>query len=369
MRGCSSLRSALPQRYDGGFSIVELMVALVVGLVLMTGVVQVYVSNKQTSQMTESLSRMQENGRFTLDLLTREIRMAGFMPCRITTEVANVLNPTSGGPASSFGGAGVVGIEGSDASLPSFGTSAGDRVTDTDAFWLQGGGNRTFQVNNHQPAASSAAFFLNDVNTLEDGDVVLVCDTQQASVFQVTNTQSSNETVVHNTGGSVSPGNCVRELGYSSDPCTSPVGYTYGSDAVLVQFKSVAYYIGVSGDGSDTALYRQRLQNSGGSSSYVREELIRGVENMQLQYGLDTDADGQIEEYQDASSVSDWQEVRTVRMGLLIRSDDNVAQNADSRTYNLAGTAVGTSGAVTHPSDRRLRHAFNTTIQIRNRGL
>lgn len=61
-----------------GFSLVELMVAMVVSLLLLSGVIQVFVSSKQSYRVVDSYSRLQENGRFAVDVLSRNIRMAGY---------------------------------------------------------------------------------------------------------------------------------------------------------------------------------------------------------------------------------------------------------------------------------------------------
>jgi type IV pilus assembly protein PilW len=62
-----------------GLSLVELMVALVLGLVLMSGVIQVFLSSRQTYSTNEAVSRMQENGRFALEFISRSARLAGYV--------------------------------------------------------------------------------------------------------------------------------------------------------------------------------------------------------------------------------------------------------------------------------------------------
>lgn len=64
-----------------GLSLVELMIALVISLVLMLGVVQVFMASQAASRLSEGASRVQENARFALDFLERDIRMAGHMGC------------------------------------------------------------------------------------------------------------------------------------------------------------------------------------------------------------------------------------------------------------------------------------------------
>ena len=75
----------------GGFTIVEIMIALLLSVVLLGGVVQVYSSSKQSYRVAENVARMQENSRFAMNILTKEIRMAGFSPCPVQTQIANVL--------------------------------------------------------------------------------------------------------------------------------------------------------------------------------------------------------------------------------------------------------------------------------------
>lgn len=66
-------------RHQQGLSLVELMVALVLGLILMTGIIQVFLSSKQTYSTNEAMARMQENGRFALEFMSRSARLAGYI--------------------------------------------------------------------------------------------------------------------------------------------------------------------------------------------------------------------------------------------------------------------------------------------------
>lgn len=62
-----------------GLSIVELMVALAVGMVLIAGILQVFLSSKNTYAVNEAMSRVQENGRFALEFISRSARQAGYI--------------------------------------------------------------------------------------------------------------------------------------------------------------------------------------------------------------------------------------------------------------------------------------------------
>ncbi|MCW8891623.1 MAG: PilW family protein [Sedimenticola sp.] len=361
-----------------GVGLVEIMVSLAIGLVLMAGIIQIYLSSKQTNTAAEDIARMQENLRFAAELITNDIRMAGFMPCRQTNKTVNVLNSTAGVGGDFF----TQGINGYDGNITDDDTGSDDRgiagiaalgspftnhVAGTDMVSILRGGDADFSIVQHVP--TSAQFKLDALSTLNDGDIVMICDLVQASILQITNTNSSNVTAVHNTGvAGVTPGNCTKGLGYPKD-CTTTNGtaYSYGPDSHLIKFDSWHYYIGTNNSGM-RSLYRAGLVNTSGAVSMASQELVQNIENMQLLYGVDADEDGNAERYVRADQVLDvsgatWNQVVSVRLGILAQTPREIATATDSKTYSLAGS--GFSPAAT---DRRQRYAYNTTVKIRNRG-
>src|SRR3990172_12930451 len=74
-----------------GLSLVELMVAISVGLILLAGVLQIFISSKQTYRVNDALARLQENGRYAMYLLSKDIRMAGFTGCGSAIPTVNVI--------------------------------------------------------------------------------------------------------------------------------------------------------------------------------------------------------------------------------------------------------------------------------------
>ena len=64
-----------------GFSLIELMVAMTLGLILMGGVISIFQSTKVTYNTNEKTARLQENGRVALDFLTHDLRSAGYLGC------------------------------------------------------------------------------------------------------------------------------------------------------------------------------------------------------------------------------------------------------------------------------------------------
>ena len=103
-------------------------------------------------------------------------------------------------------------------------------------------------------------------------------------------------------------------------------------------------------------------------------ELVTGVEDLQVLYGINTQIDDslpQIIRYVTADNVVNPAQVVSVQLGIIVASVDYSAQQDDTQIYNIAGHRVGPAGAANidgeHGSDRRLRAAFNATVQIRNR--
>jgi type IV pilus assembly protein PilW len=320
---------------------------------------------------------MQENSRFAMNFLTKEIRMAGFSPCPRTDKVAVVL---TGGvsAASDFGNGAIVGFEGGgtfSSDFPGTGTTPGSRVADSDGFIVIRGGDQSYTLGLPPHNPSSAQFKVLNATGLLDGDILMVCDPSNTAIFQAHNitipTGTGNHTLEHNAGGgSTVPGNCTKALGYPSD-CAGGVTtpYAYDTDAQIVKMVSTIYYIGVSQSGNGRSLYRRALlQNTAGTAAAaVPQELIDGIESMQLIYGVDTSDNQLAERYVTADQVgaTNWNSVVSVRVALLTNTPDQINYEDDTNTYYLAGTQFGSAS---HGNDKRLRQVYTSTVKIRNRG-
>jgi len=326
---------------------VEILVALVISLFLLGGIIQVYMTNKSTFTFTDAISRIQENGRFALDTMTQDLRMAGFFGCAIfdpedTENIANNLNPAGTGynpDLHDFILAGV--IEGTE----------GDGLNGSDSVTLRG--SKPGQLNVQPPfnVDTSAVIFVTANDTVDPEDIVMISNCRGADIFQVTNTTenpaANQMAVVHNTGAG-EPGN------YNPDSCKGGnahcLSQSYGADAALFELQTVTYSIAAGASG-EPALWR--------SENGTSLELIEGVEQMQVLYGLDTDDDDFPNQYVTIDNVPNTFDVMSVRLMLLVRSDtDFIAE--DNQVYNFNGNNV-TAG------DRRLRQIFTTTIALRNR--
>jgi len=346
-------------RRSRGFGVVELMVAMAISLLLLSGVISIFVSSKSSYETNERLSRIQENGRFALNSIMTDLRASGFVGCaRQPTYLSTSLNNATtlqwnflAGPVTGFQATGAsTWSPAMDASIPSP-LSGSDVVVvrapvrERVALPLTtdiGAATNTLQV-----AAGST-------NGVATGDIVLAYSCEAISVFQVSGYASGTGVISHvaNATGQV-PGNA-----------NNTVNYSYRRDVTyVVPVETVAYFVAPSsrvGDASDpapagtTSLWRRRGLNAA-------EELVEGIEQFQVQYGVDTNGDVIVDEYRTADNVTDWNDVISVSVALLARAIDEYGADTDRRSYNLLGVTVA------GPGDRRLREVFTATASIRNR--
>lgn len=334
---CDAARRPRPVRHgQRGLTLVELMVALVLGLLILAGVISIFLSNRQAFRTSEQLARIQENARTAFELMSRSVREAGGVPCGSNMPVANVLNNAATQWWSNWGD-GIRGYHGKTA-MPasSFGTSPGDRVegaTDAetpDAVIVHYGfGEPAVTVVEHQPTA--AQFKVNtNAHGLTDDEIVMVCDFHHATIFQVTNANSANDTIVHNTGGTAQPGNCSKGLGYPTD-CSSVNGnkYTFQNGGTIVRLRAEAWYIGVN-DRGGRSLYRVRMEKG----TVQKEEIAEGVRDMKIVYLVN--AGGALaNEYVTANKVADWTQVVAARFTLTLESGEKVGTDGQTLRRQL----------------------------------
>lgn len=249
------MRHACTRSSQRGLTLIELMIAMLLGVFLIGGILQIFISSKQTYRMQENLSRLQENGRFALDFLGRDIRMTSYWGCL----------PKAPGDIAGFNDNAVT----------------GDDIDDgTDSITLKGAFTTTPPTVKCSPSVNTAASYYTDPSS----------------------------TIAYKINGSV-------------------------------------------------------LQKTTNNQT---NDLIEGIENMQILYGEDTDADGSANYFVPAGTAGlNMEQVVSLRISLLVRSiDDNLTAQPTPYTYNEITTTTTSTPAVT---DRRIRRVFTSTIALRNR--
>jgi type IV pilus assembly protein PilW len=292
------------------------------------------------------MSRLQENARFALEILIRDLRMAGYAGC--SDSIASLENDITGAGDDDSILSFVNGLEGSEAAAawkPSDGAIGVVAVAGTDAVTVRF--LEPLSVNlGADMAAVDDPLTVNAVTGFVAGDLIAVSDCDSSDIMEATEVTVSGgvETIKHATGVSTagSPGNADDSL-----------SKLYGTTAELMRFVTRRYYIGNGANGPGLMM----AQGYGAA-----QELIEGVESMQILYGEDTTADQVVDAFVNAASVANWDNVIAVRVALLLRTVEEGQHNeVDTDTYNLLGTTVNPT------DDRRRRRTFSATIQIRNR--
>ncbi len=360
--------------FSRGLSLIELMIAMAIGLLLISAIGWAFLGSRGAYRQQEALARMQEGARFAFETMTHDIRMAGFTGCRNLTAVSTLsgtdwFNNLYAQP--------LVGYDaGAAPAVISASVVAGDALA-----VLRADNDKEYVVANHN--AGGAQFQLTANHDFQQGEILVATDCNHSALFQMTNANPGNSTnLVNNAAGASAPGNCTTGLGESAPnsglPSCTPTGvpYTFAAGSRLLRLSGNIYYIRNNPNGIPS-LYRLRLGTAGGNASATAEELVEGVENMQITYGVDTSSpatcaqtDGTVDAYVDAAdvpatvpcatAVEDWKKVLSVRIRLLMRSEDNIVSTPQSYFFDDPVNA-------TTATDNRLRQVFTTTIAVRNR--
>lgn len=312
-----------------GLTLVEIMIAITLSLVLLAGIMQIFLSSKKSYNIQQALSRVQENARLVTDIMLRDVTAAGYMGCLGTTdEIINTLNDQTANY---------------DYAVAIEGTEGG---ADPDSLTIR----RVIEgmsIAVTQPMDSpTGSIQLDTTNlnyaSLNQWDVVTVSDCAGAAVFMITNDPSSSDGEIQRgvgTGNAATSG--VNEGQYNT---TADLKRVFGSPsattAKLYRVATTTYQVLPSESGKTTSLFL-----SG-------EELIEGVEDLQIEYGVantpaNTSTPTIVEQYVNADEVTDWNEIMSVRLTFVVNSAELLINPGEG--------------------DGRLKKTFTTTIRLRNR--
>jgi type IV pilus assembly protein PilW len=327
-----------------GFTLVELLVGIALALVITAVVVSVFGRASRATNVTQAVNEIQEQARVALDMLQRDVRSAGYIGCNSNRllDSGGLIN-TIAAPAgylndldrsiAGFEGTGAAFSPAADAGLA---TASPQPLASSDAL--------TIRIPAGEPV-SLAAVMTSGTATIPVYSTAAFSVGQRAIIGDCA--QSTAFTVTALSGG-------LEHASGTGTNASADLGRAYGPDAMVVPFTTLTYYLAPSGVDGGRSLYR-RVDNAADS-----ERVAEGVEELQLQYGIDTDGDNAADLFVAAGAVGDWRQVISVRASLLMHSKlDNAAQNTQSYAFNGATDIVA--------PDRRLRRPLNVSIQLRNR--
>ncbi len=344
-----------------GLSLVELMISITLGLILLTGVMKVFLSSKTVFSTQQALSRVQETGRLAIEFISRDIRMAGYMGCASRTADMVVTNTLNNATTFRYDfNQAIMGY--SAATVGAAYTLLPTPTASTDIVVLRSAsGNGTVVTKNNNSAQlfvsntsveANGCGTTNRISGLCNDDILIVSDCAKATVFQATLVQAAGgEVNVVHSNAAATPGNAISSWGGSS------VNDTFGPGSEILSATNTAYFVAPGAISGRPSLW----QNVNGTNL----ELLEGVENMSILYGVDTNDDFIPNQYSKAAAVTagtNWDKVVAVRIELLVASlEDNVLPELQKYRFD------GVDNVSPNPVDRRLRQVFTTTIGIRSR--
>ncbi len=362
------------QSHPKGFSILELMIALALGLVVIAGIIQLFSGNSRTYELVNAQSRLQENARYAFEFISSAARMSGYLGCAPEDENLvkglvgnwnaipeyNISEPLGGFESNGDGSYGPNDLltlprtEGStnlNVHINGNGIDRNELDTGSDILIF-----RTIQ----QPLARLAVTLQPDgdpvvrtpggVPAFAANDVVVIADCEQAALIRVTGVTPGVDqvTLAHATGAGVfdNGANITTQAGDVVAATLSILGRSYGEAATVGRAETTIFFVAQSADLNNRDQAVNSLWRKQGSAAPV--ELIQGVNNMQVHYGVDLSTDGvvNVNQYQTIDAVTDVNDIVSVRVRLDIVSPDVLAE-----------------------SGQQLARTFTKTISVRNAGV
>lgn len=340
------------QRRQRGLTLVELLIAVAIGVLLLLGISLLFSQNRQSFRQNEEIARIQENARFAIAELSKDLAMAGFFAeivdgAAITVDASAAANAADCGPGAPW-------------------------LYDFTNGLLDGAVRIADQVTAPNGADVQARFSCIDAATFRAGtDVIGLRRTSGVASFWEADGGVSPACVGLRIPDGVA---CVNAV-----PARAILVRENGSQAVLYhgatalaaptrpfedwEYTPRIYYVrnvDVGGNAIPT-LCRRRLDNTvAGPQPLVEECLVSGVENFQVELGVDTDGDGAANSYVSNPGAGDLERAVSVRVYLLMRALQPDVGYTDERQYALGNVVIPAT------NDRFHRRVYTATVTMRN---
>lgn len=336
-----------------GLSLVELMVTIAIGMLIIASMAILLANNSRSRSETEKTSHKIENGRYAVEMLGGEIQNAGYLA---EFDPRSLTLPTSkpdacATDASSLATALRLHVQGYDDVSASVLSCLTDVKAGTDILVVR--------------RASGCVAGVGDCAAVASGDMA----------FQASSCDGAAELGSGTVTNHFKLSSTTSTLTLTKRNCTTR--------ADIRRYLVRIYYIAANDKAGDGIPTLKRAELTGGAFTPV--SLVQGIENMQLEYGLDTNGDGAADVYTPApdlylscgpgttpTCVQQWQSAVTAKVTLLSRNLEPTAGYSDGKTYVVGRNADGTSNAsgtdktVTAPGDAYKRSVFQAVVRFQS---
>ena len=333
-----------------GFSLIELMVGLAIGLIVVAGILQLIANMGASRAAIDRTGRQIENGRFAIQKLTEDLRHTGFfgefsdLPLPSSLTPALLSTPCSVDPANltAMMSIPVRPYTAADAATRPACIDAADFVADTNVLVLR------FASPVVTPVASL------DANTMYTQGIV-------GSVIVAAGT-AGNFTLTRHTAlpGAPVPGDIRQYVTrmYFVSPCSRPAAGEMTCTAAADEGSPIP------------TLKMVELRSSGGGPAFTAARAIaEGVERFELDYGIDMNADGAADVFRrcttgaDACAVDDLLNIVTVNLYIVARDTERTPGFTDTKVYALGGAGNYTPDAT---AAKYRRHLYSGAARVNN---
>lgn len=332
-----------------GLSLIELMIALLIGMLITAGILYLFQGSKQSFRYGDTMARMQENGRLALDAIGGDLRLIAFSGCRSVSNLAPQKLVAS--PNIAFDDDTVVGGRTYSSSDPVVGANG---VNSSHIITLKHVSESSARLAQDMTSPSSDLVFAKDGTAPKfyANQIITIASCDAMDIFRATNVAETSTTITvkHETSGNTS----------------ADLSATYTTFARLAGYVELTYYVRNTGRVNNRnqaiyGLFRRATLNQAVVAGADDEEIAEGINDLRITYGLDTDGDGSVDSYAATESMAatQWTQVISVRVEMLIASvEDNVLDAPQTYTFN---------GVTTTSTDRKMRTSFGSTFTLRNR--
>ena len=340
----------------GGFTLVEMMVGLAVGLFVALAAISIFVSTRTLQVVSTAGTRMGENSRLAMELLHKDLRSAGFLGChsQIADPPLNLLVPGDRFLDTATNVAGVRGSRGDGGAFnPALNAALAALTPNLDSDFLSVRVPvEPLSLGLLVPMVSASGVPQIGVNTpgnnLASGAIVLIANCKAGAVFQVTDANPTGTgNLTHAVGGLFDPGNV-----------TSDFGHIFRGDTAVYRLQTNHYYIAPGTQAGTNSLWRLSFPNPVNPLlAPVPEQVAEGIDRMVITYGVDT-GNQTVSKYVNADGVTSWDGVVAVRVQLLSATvKDGVTMSPQAASF---------AGSTVVATDRRLRTQVTEVITLRS---
>ncbi len=329
-------RAFAKRQMQHGLSLVELMISITIGLLILSALSTLFINQSRTRAELDKSNRMIDNGRYALELLSDNLRLAGFY---------GNYKP-SGTPAATPDPCDIANITNAATSLDVLLHHVQGYNAATQASQITG-----------LPASCGFTYTAGSATTLKAGSDILVLRRASTSAvapaaanaaaiyFQVSNCATDT------TPYQIAPGTADFTTFRNKDCATS---------ANLRPFLVQVYFVSPDnkvGDGIPT-LKRLEIDATG---AFVTTPLVEGIEYMQIDFGLDSGTDGAADSYIAAPATADWPNIMSVKINIIARNNETTSGYTDTKSY-----ALGNAGAFGPFNNAYKRHAYTQVVRLVN---